>query len=260
MPHLKELQENFKSHLLKGDGAICADIVSTRELSNIDRLAIYGNAYYARLEEALQGDYEIIHTLLGDEEFSTLCRRYIDSHPSSFYSLRWFGQFMAAFLQDNEPYSQFPYLHELAVFEWRFTDAFDADDKYVVVEADMAHVPLDSWPDLSVALHPSVSWFGYTWNILPVWKAVKENSEIPELQQLDERETCLVWRHGLVTKYRTLEKKESLLMLAADNGSSFSQWCEILVNAGEAEDDVPMMVAMILKTWIGLGMITAITY
>jgi hypothetical protein len=260
MPILKELQKNFKHHLVSGDDNILSSIVSTEELSNVDRLAIYGNAYYARLEEVLEGDFEAIHTLVGDEEFSTLCRRYTDAHPSRFFSVRWFGQHMAEFLQSTTPYSDHPYLFEMATFEWRFTDAFDAEDSEAITEADVAQIPVESWPTLMITLHPSVSWFSYEWNILPVWRAIKDQADIPVLKKLENPETCMVWRQGLITKYRTLEVNESLLIQAAAENKNFSDWCELLIDAGEPVEEVPMMTAGILKTWLSLGMITAINY
>jgi len=260
MSGLKELQKNFKHHLTSGKNDILSEIVSTKELSNAERLAIYGNAYYARLEEVLEGDYEAIHALLGDDEFSTLCKKYVDAHPSRFFSVRWFGQYMADFLRSTLPYSEHPYLSEMATFEWRFTDAFDAEDRVAITVTDVAQIPAESWPALTINLHPSVSWFTYYWNILPVWKAVKDEEEIPELQRLESPEICLQWRHELVTRYRTLEPNESLIIQAVADNKNFSDWCELLVNAGETAEAVPAIAAGILKTWLELGMISGIDY
>ena len=260
MPQLRELQKHFKSHLTSGDGDILQQIVSTEELSNKDRLAIYGNAYYARLAEVLEADYEAIHTLLGDDEFSNLCRRYIDLYPSKFFTLRWFGQYMADFIKSNVPYSNHEYLYEMAIFEWRFTDAFDAKDVATITESDVALVPADRWPELTFTLHPSVSWFTYHWNILPVWKAATEDGDVPVLQNLEAPETCVVWRHDLATKYRTLDSNEAILIQSVAEGNNFSQLCELLVDEGEPAEEVPMITAGFLKTWLNLGMITAINY
>lgn len=257
---LKETQQQFKEHLVRGGSEILSNIVSTERLSNIDRLAIYGNAYYARLVEVLENDYSTIHTLLGDDEFELLGRRYIEKYPSSFFTLRWFGQHLADFLKAAEPYSKHPYLYEMALFEWRFTDAFDAADASTVMEQDVAQVPPENWPELVFDFHPSVSWLSYHWNILPVWKAVKEGGDVPVLQKIAEPGSCVVWRQGLSTKYRTLESHEAELMQAVAQQKNFSQLCELLVEEGELPDKVPLIIAGFLKTWISQGMITAIRY
>jgi len=258
MLELKDLQENFKRHLIKGDSDILPEVISTDKLSNVDRLAIYGNAYYARLEEALEGDFEAIHTLLGDEAFSDLCRRYIDAYPSRFFTLRWFGQYMSEFLRTTPPYSQHPYLYEMAVLEWRFTDAFDALDTGTFNESDIVKIPPDKWPTMTLTLHPSVSWFTYCWNILPVWKAIKDNEDVPVLKKLEKPKVCLVWRQELTTRYRTIDANEALLIKAVEQGKNFSHWCELLIEAGGSPEEVPMIAAGVLKTWIGLKMISSI--
>lgn len=260
MTALKDLQNKFRQHLVTGNSGILPDIVGTDSFSNVERLAVYGNAYYARLIEVLQDDFEAIHALLGDDEFEKLCHGYINTYPSRFFSLRWFGVCMADYLGSTRPYSQHEYLYEMAKFEWLFTDAFDAEDVNVVTESDVASIPGESWPQLKVKFHPSVCYLDYRWNILPVWKAIKDNEQVPVLQKLIDSETCLVWRQGLTTKYRTLEATESLVFKVAVDNQNFSQWCETLIEHGYATEQVPMLAAGTLKTWLGLGMVASTGY
>ncbi|MCI0507814.1 MAG: DNA-binding domain-containing protein [Gammaproteobacteria bacterium] len=257
-PALQELQAAFKRHLMERDPAIIDHIASTADLSNEMRLAIYGNAYYARLIEALAQDYEALYYLLGDEEFPHLCRQYIDAHPSRFPSLRWFGQYMSRFLATHQPYTAHPYLHELAVFEWAFIEAFDAQDAPVATEADAARVPAENWPALRIRLHPSVRWFSYNWNILPLWKAAANEDSLPEIIQLDNTEYCAVWRRDLMTQFRTLEAGEAALMRGVNKNYNFAQLCESLAEMDSDPAQVPMRAAGILKTWLAQGMITAL--
>ena len=235
-------------------------IASSAGLDNESRLAIYGNAYYARLIEALEQDYEALHTLLGDEEFTRLCRQYIDTYPSRFPSLRWFGQYMAKFLAAHEPYTAHPYLQELAVFEWTFIEAFDAKNAPVATEADAAQVPAERWPELGIQLHPSVHWFPYHWNILPVWKAATNEDAIPEIIKLEQTEYCAVWRQGLMTQYRTLAEDEAVLMRGVKDNCDFAQLCELLTAMDIDPAQVPMRAAGMLKTWLAQGMVSGLLY
>jgi hypothetical protein len=257
-PALQELQAAFKRYLMERDSAIVDHIASTGELSNEMRLAIYGNAYYARLIEALEQDYEALHTLLGDEEFARLCRQYIDAHPSIFPSLRWFGQYMSRFLATHQPYAARPYLSELAVFEWAFIEAFDAQDAPVATEADAARVPAENWPVLRIRLHPSVRWFAYNWNILPLWKAAANEDPLPEIIQLDKTEYCAVWRKDLMTQFRTMAADEAALMRGVKEDINFAQLCELLTGMAINPVEVPMRAAGVLKTWLAQGMVTAL--
>jgi len=259
-PELKDLQSAFKLHLMERNSAITEHIVGSGSLGADVRLAIYGNAYYARLIESLEQDYEALHVMLGDEEFTRLCTQYIDTYPSKFPSLRWFGQYMAKYLAEHKPYCEHPYLRELAVFEWTFIEAFDSEDAPVVTEADAAQVPPDKWPELEIRLHPSVYWFDYEWNILPLWKSATSDESIPELAQLKNKEYCIVWRQGLMTQYRTMDADEVILLRGVENNNNFAQLCERLTELDLDPEQVPMRAATILKTWITQGMVSELMF
>lgn len=259
-PVLKDLQSAFKRHLMERDPAIVEHITGSGGLGADVRLAIYGNAYYSRLIESLEQDYEAVHVMLGDEEFTCLSTQYIDTYPSKFPSLRWFGQYMAENLAKHKPYSEHPYLQELAVFEWTFIEAFDAENAPVVTEADAAQVPPDKWPELQIKLHPSVHWFDYEWNILPVWKAATSDEPMPELKQLENKECCVVWRQDLMTQYRTIDADEKILLRGVAENNNFSELCEHLAETGVDPELVPMRTASILKTWITHCMVSGLEF
>jgi hypothetical protein len=259
-PSLKAIQSAFKRHLLLKDSDIVSHIVGTHRLTSNERLAIYGNAYYARLIETLERDFEALHTLLGDDEFTRLCERYIGTYPSRSPSLRFFGQHMAHYLSSHDPYNQHLYLQEMATFEWMFIEAFDAPDAPVVNEADAAGVPSGRWPVLKLTLHPSLRWFNYRWNILPLWKAATENGDMPELVRLDSTAWCVVWRHDLMTRYRSMETDEAVLMKAVQDGENFAGLCERLGEQGMEPEHISLRAAGILKSWLASGMVSRLYY
>ena len=255
---LAQLQQDFKRHLTQHDGAITNHIVGDAKLNTTTRLAIYSHAYHARLEEALAQDYEAVHTLLGDEAFSELCTRYSERHPSQFPSLRWFGQHMAEFLRTQKPYSGYPHIAELANFEWTLLMTFDAEEAPVAGNDDIAKIPPELWPQISLILQPSVYRIPYRWNILPWWHAAKEGGEFPELRELPAQEYCIIWRHELVTRFRTLSNEELTCLEGVSAKENFSQLCERLTDSGLAANQVPLRMANMLKTWLHQGMVASI--
>ena len=259
---LKELQKQFKSHLFAQESCIAQHIVSDK-LSSEFRLSIYANGYISRLMEVLENDYPVLKGLLGDDLFYELCQQYIAQYPSTYASLRWFGQHMPAFLQLAESCQHAPYLAELAQLEWTLVNAFNAADEVCIQESDVAQVPVEKWPELSFVFHPSVHAFSYQWNILPIWQAHKDQKPLSDAQQLSSPETCLVWRRELNTLFRTLEGDEALLFSAAREGASFSQLCEILSEHLPEEQDpqhIPLRAAGLLKTWIAAALLTDLKY
>ena len=61
-------------------------------------LAVYVNAYRARLREALAADHPRLAAHLGDERWLALCDAYIDAHPSIARSVRTFGDRLPGFI------------------------------------------------------------------------------------------------------------------------------------------------------------------
>ncbi|WP_455209822.1 HvfC/BufC N-terminal domain-containing protein [Kaarinaea lacus] len=256
---LKELQQNFKHHLFNQESPMVEHIVSD-ELSSAFRLGIYANAYVARLLEVLENDYPVVGMLLGDDEFYELAQAYIQQYPSTYTSLRWFGQNLASLLLEVAPYYNTPCLAEMAKFEWALVDAFNASDQRPITENDIAQVPPDQWPSLSFIFHPSVFSVTYQWNILPIWQAHKVGKPLPEPCLLPQMETCLVWRQDLKTMFRTLEADEAQMFAAAQQDANFSQLCEQLSQYIDDAEQIPLRAVSLLKTWLSQGLISDLRY
>ena len=104
---LARLEKTFQSFLL-GEDAFATLAPSIADGARLDKAAladIYASGYVARLEEVLGENFEGLHTLMGDEEFASLCRAYIREHPSRVRSVRWTGHRMSAFLSKTAPWS-----------------------------------------------------------------------------------------------------------------------------------------------------------
>ena len=230
------------------------------ELSSEFRLGIYANAYVARLLEVLENDYPVIRMLLGEDAFYELAQTYIRHYPSTYTSLRWFGQHLVEFLQEVAAYHKTPWLAEMAEFEWTLVDAFNASDQRSITEHDIAQVPPDQWSNLSFIFHSAVFSVTYQWNILPIWQAHKAGNPLPEPYPLTQTETCLIWRENLKTLFRTLESDEAHMFATALQGANFSQLCEQLSQCIDDAEQIPLRAVSLLKTWLSQGLIADLKY
>ena len=61
-------------------------------------LDIYQDAYRARLLAALRDNFSVLQRALGDDEFDALGMAYLQDHPSTEPSIRWFGHRLAAYM------------------------------------------------------------------------------------------------------------------------------------------------------------------
>ncbi len=259
MNNLQELQDEFERYLFDQDSSISSRILSTEELPVTDRLAIYHNAYRARLVEALANDYPALKFLLGDNEFENLCLSYLKANPSKTYSLRWFGQELTHFLENHQDYRNRHYLAEMAEFEWVFVDAFDAKNCEICGVDDATNIPPDSWPELRIKLHPSIHLVTCSWNCLLIWQAMKNESDRVQPQTLETKTHYLIWRQGMSTHYRSLNPDEAAGLNAVQNGANFTELCGTLTNFAD-EAETALRAATLFKSWLASGLVQRLDY
>jgi hypothetical protein len=261
MPSLASLQQAFQDFVHEPEdklGAIVDDIQSDERVSAEDRLGIYSNAYRLRLLEALLTDYPGLHGLAGDEEFDLLGRAFIAAHASPYYNLRWYGGELPDFLRSSEEYRQYPVLADMADFELAIATAFDAADGPVLLIEDIARVAPEAWGEMRFRPHASVQRVELDWNVVPLWKAVKEESEGEQPAKNAAPVHWVVWRADLRTLFRSMPDDESAAFDALRKGSSFGEICEVLLEWHEAEL-VAMRAAELLKQWTQAGMLSQLT-
>lgn len=255
---LTDWQLAFEQHLLAdtplANSGFAATLLGGPTLDVDTGLAIYHNAYMARLQEVLRHDFAAIWYWLGDEEFASLAEAYVRRYPSAHYSLRWLGERFAAFIVEHLMEEQSAPLAELARLEWAFTLAFDATQGEPLSLDDMALLPPQDWPGLQVTLAPSVQQMLCHFNTLAIWRAAKEEGDFPGSAALASAQICLVWRHRNVCRYRSLEPKEACALAGmVATGWSFSELCEHL--AITYAEDAPLKAVTWLKQWIEEGLL-----
>ncbi|BAN46906.1 DNA-binding domain-containing protein [Metapseudomonas resinovorans] len=249
---LSEFQRRFEDYLLDAGGSVDHELLAVirggPELGALEGLQIYHHAFRARLLETLRGDYPALHHWLGDEEFDALALAYLDAHPSRHFSLRWLGAELAGFIESWLVAEQAAPLAELARLEWAFTLAFDAPDAASLTLEAMARMPAEEWPELRLALLPSVQRLSCRYNSLAQWRAVKHGGEFPASAPLPQPGLCLVWRQGLVGQYRSLADDERAALLGmVEQGWNFAELCAALGD--------PLQAAGWLKLWISEGLV-----
>jgi len=262
MISLQELQSSFKQYLFEDDKVISNHVTGTNAVTSEKRLAIYANAYHARLVEALETDYPALSTVIDENAFISLCHQYTHAYPSEYYSLRWFGQHFSVFMRKHKDFVDAEYLVELADFEWAFIMAFDAADASLVTEDDIARIPQEAWLALKMVVHPSVQLIRHNWNVLAMWRAARDEQPVPEPQRLEEPAQYVIWRDqsSTTTQYRYLEADEAVALDMASKGASFVGICEALTSCVEDQNEIPLRVASLLKGWLAAGLISEISW
>ncbi len=254
MKVLSDLQKEFQNYVFKPGRSMEHEVVGTRRASAKTRLKIYSSAYRLRLLEALDTDYPALRALAGDEQFEKLAYAYIESHPSPYYNMRWYGGELAEFLKTTPPYNKFPALSEMAAFEWIMALAFDAPNDPVVTVENMTKFPANAWPALVFTPHASLQRLNLEWNVPAFWKAVdkKERPEPPIKNEFPSG--WVLWRRELNIYFRSMSVEEAWAIDAMKSGNTFAEICSGLCEWID-ELQVAQHAAGMLKGWIAEGMI-----
>lgn len=253
---LFELQRELQRDLLGEDSAIAGAIVDAPPLPVEARLGIYRNAYRARLIEALGEVYPILHWVLGDETFESLCSSFVETHPSEHRSIRWYGGELAEFLGAAPPFADQPILSEIARLEWTLSEVFDAADAGVMDRASLQALDPERWAMLSFGFHPSLRRLTLAWNTVAVWQAGSAGEDSPAPERSPEPAEWLLWRQGFKNYFRSLDAIEIAALDTAVAGGTFTEICESLA-AHLPEEDIPLRAAVLAATWVDGGLIAS---
>jgi hypothetical protein len=244
---LAELQERLQNHLLNDDEAIVQQLTCPFMEQLPQRLGVYAQGYRWRLIDALQKEYSLIHSYLGDEDFVTLSEAYIDAYPSRFYSVSEFTKQLPSFLMKYR--SQHPYLSELARLIRALSLSLETKDASILSATVLAEVPLQNWPSLCFTFHPSVQCLSFCWNTFTFWKALVKKTVLPKL--CEKSSYCIVWRKELQSYANSLSTLEFAIFQALQAGTCFADACEAVYTSGLAsEAEAANWVANCVSTWL----------
>lgn len=260
-PQLKKLQQDFMQYLLNPNqqsGEQFHSWVSEQSgLPAASRMQIYANGYMLRLRETIDTDHELLGIYLGDDLFDKMVEGYVRSNPSTFRSLRQFADALPEYLASDELFSQYPQISELAAFERRLINAFDAADSEQASFADLQAIPPEQWPGIQFRFHASVQIFHCQTNAVESWQALKAE-QTPPSPEIGEQRTWLIWRgHERLTEFMSIAPYQHALLMGFLQGNNFAQQCEMMLS-WFSDDEAAMQVLQALQAWFDMSIIRTI--
>lgn len=253
---LLELHQLLQNSILQRKPLIDAWLQPPIKGDIADRVAVYTDGFFSRLEEALGSDYSTLAAFIGDDEFSSLTESYLNLYPSCSYTLNCLGKNLNKFLQEVTPWKQNEYLAEIAQFEWAESQAAIAADIIVMTADDLQSLPPEDWPELRFRLHPSATIIGMHWNSLEIIEALRDDKSFPLPKKRKSQQSLLIWRRERDVRYCKLDQREFSLLQAIQSGASFMTICEQLTQI-MPEQQVADFVAKGLHLWMQEKLLTS---
>ena len=229
--------------------AFVADITASDDATDSDSLglAIYRNAYRARLVGVLEASFERTKRWVGEDMFMAAACHYIIAQPPHNWTLDSYGdQFpstlVALFAQDRE-------VTELAWLEWHLQQAFAASDLPELSAAGLAQAGLgdSDWDQLCFTMAAGYEARPVSHDCTGLWQAMRD-AEPGEFQlQPAEPGVLVVWRRALSPHYRVLERNEFAALNHLAIGGTFG-------GAVALGGDDPAQIGAWFAQWLSEGL------
>ncbi len=254
---------------LRQHPGITLPVKARGSLSAEARVQIYANMYFWRLHDALVEDFAIVRRYCGEHRFAQLVRAYVRVHAPTSYTLRHLGQHFAHFLESQAILSEWPFLAEVAHFEWHLLNVFDAPDAEPLSESALRAIPIEAWPALRFQLIPAHAVLACTWRVDEIFDQLdhddgfQRQGEEVSSAQADTGEsplslttpiapprrdsvTLLLWRHDDRVYYRPIDAVETMFLQHARTGTTLEALCDCALSQLSAAD-----AATRIHQWFG---------
>ncbi len=243
--------EQFERYLKGEDTPITDKVITDEKGDATERMNIYRDAYSLRLIDILYGDFPTIYEILGTDSFVEMAKKYLATYPSTSFTVRHFGQYLAKFLSETKPYADYPYLWQMADFEWAKGTVFDAPDTDIFTLEQLVNIPENAWEIATFEFIPAMTRLVYDYNIPQIWLSVHndKNDNTPAPIQLDTPMAWVMWRKNLNPNWYSMPADEDWFFIQARRGVNFPELCEGLGKWID-EDEIPQRAAEIVRRWI----------
>ncbi len=234
-------------------------ILPSKTLPPERRVAIYADAYLARLIEALHDDFPAVTRFLGHDAFHDLARAYLEKFPSRSWSLNPLGRKLPEFLAGKVNVPKREAVRALATVEVAMAEVFDEVAATPLTPADFAKLDAVRFFTMKVRFVPTFRLVEVDYPVNPYIDAVRqEREQTPPLKKKKSwiavyRKDFKVWRLDL--------KEPAFRGLAAlqGKGRTVSSGVAAIAKAWKGRNDaLPDQIKQWFGEWASEGFFAAI--
>ena len=209
---LKEIQEAFSHMIYQKDQEkkFIASIEPGGTLSREEAIGVYQRAYKARFTEALGETFESVWWVVGDSQFFELAEGYIYSHASHVYNLSSYGAEFPQFLEKNKLTQTYPFLSDLATFEWSFKELFHTEDTQGIDAEGLAQMAEDG--SLIFRFKKAFHLFSSPYDVFTIWGQRKNKNKEHAHINWKEKTSLMIYKYQKEMHIKKLKEYEYALL------------------------------------------------
>ncbi len=232
-------------------------VLPSQSQTSLERLAVYGNAYYARLVHCLRELFPACCSAVGDEAFDEFAFGYLQEFPPQSYTLGHLADNFVTFLENSrrehfgedsateeESWSRF--LVELARLEHVIDVVFDGPgfekDPPNIAE-QLATLPSAVWPSIRLTPVVCLRLLAFEFPVNDYFSAFRRG-ELPDVPEQEQTYLAVTRRDYVVRRY-PLDAPQFAILSALLSGSTIGD----AVESATAQANDLDMLSRSLSTW-----------
>jgi hypothetical protein len=206
-------------------GEIDSLILPSKSQNSVERLSVYGDAYYARLLHCLRDLFPACRFAVGDDVFDEFAYGYLQSYPPRGYTLGKLADNFVAYLESTrrehfacdaaprfvENWSRF--LVELARLEHVIDQVFDGpgiEDQPPRIYNDLLAVREEDWPSIRLIPAPCLQILAFEFPVNDYFTAFRRG-QTPQLPDPLATYLAVTRRDFVVRRYKLAAIQHALL-------------------------------------------------
>lgn len=239
-------------------------VTRSRSLSGVDRLAIYANAYYARLLECLRDEFPVLKHALGEETFDAFAVEYLQKYPSRSYTLVELGANFPRFLEETRPHDDeaaggrpsWPdFLIDLAMLELTFSRVFDGpgvEGKQLLNGDQIASLDPERLLEARLICVPCLRLLALRYPVHDYVRSVRRKEDVAPPEPAAT--FLAIGRRDYVVHYYDLTEVSYRLLLALQNGEPIGTAIhQVATTAGTDIDQTAINLRQWFQEWAAEG-------
>lgn len=246
-----------RSHVPIVEDQLTRNLNESPDWSAADRLGIYWNAYYSRLQDCLREEYPILRATVGEELFDEFVLEYLQEHPPCSYTLGMLGAKFPEYLAQTRPTREdgqntpdwADFIAELAHFERTISEVFDGPGvESIRLRSFRAKCAVADRPEAATFVcPPCVKLLEYHFAVPSFHSTVKAggSTEAPQ----PAKSYLAVTRQNYGVKHYSLGATEFSLLRQLQRGQSLGTALEMICSSDEAADEVELHIARWFAEW-----------
>lgn len=228
-------------------------------------MAVYNNAYFARLRDILRDEFPTLAGVTTDEGFTAIAADYLQKIPPSEPSVNALGRGLSEHLKTTtiDSFDFGVSLHALAdiaaLDDRRSATFIHPANEHALHVSALGEITPEAWEHVRFDCNQTLSLITTQYDIAPVWAAI-HNDRLDSLAPPSEQATTLrVWRHEEHVHHAVMNGREKILLESLMAKTPFGAVVENLIQSesGTAEELTTFAVTT-LAQWTESGLIAGI--